>query len=336
MKESVIEAKFYQSLIDSLPSGVIILDEQGLVKNHNRSAAHLLDEPLMGELWRTIIARCFKPQFDDGHEISLKNGRRVQVNTCAFKEGGSAQLVVLHDLTETRALQDKLRHEERLMALGKMVAALAHQIRTPLSSALLYASHFKNAQLPLEKRQDFATKIIWQLKSIERQIKDMLTYSSTGALSLVPLDLLGFMKALQSSLENILDAHNVTVAYEVDDQDIVFLGHQESLIGALQNLILNGVQSVASDAHIKIKANIRDGVLKFEVIDNGPGIPETLQKKVFESFFTTRENGTGLGLAIVKIVVERHQGTLEIDSKQEVGTKITIALPLMENGANHG
>ncbi|MFX5472275.1 PAS domain-containing sensor histidine kinase, partial [Acinetobacter baumannii] len=92
---------------------------------------------LVGMLWREVIARCFAPREDDGHEISLRDGRRLSIATRSLN-GEPGQLILLNDLTDPRRPQEQLARHERLSALGRMVASLAHQIRTPLSAALLY------------------------------------------------------------------------------------------------------------------------------------------------------------------------------------------------------
>ncbi len=124
-----------QNLLDLLPGGIIVIDSQGIVSEANPAARELLGQPLVGELWRQVIARCFAPREDDGHEISLKDGRRLSISTRSL-DAEPGQLVLLNDLTETRLLQDQLARHERLSSLGRMVASLAHQIRTPLSAAL--------------------------------------------------------------------------------------------------------------------------------------------------------------------------------------------------------
>ena len=115
------------------------------MREANPAACELLGEPLVGELWRQVIARSFAPRKDDGHEISLRDGRRLSIATRSL-DAEPGQLVLLNDLTETRRLQDQLARHERLSSLGRMVASLAHQIRTPLSAAMLYAGHLADAE----------------------------------------------------------------------------------------------------------------------------------------------------------------------------------------------
>ena len=130
----------YQQVLDVMPAGVILLDTQGIVREANPEASKLLELPLVGERWFEVIQKAFAPREDDGHEISLRNGRKVRL---AISASATGQLILITDLTETRLLQSRISDLQRLSSLGRMVASLAHQVRTPLSSAMLYASNLK-------------------------------------------------------------------------------------------------------------------------------------------------------------------------------------------------
>jgi two-component system sensor histidine kinase FlrB len=165
-----------QNLLDLLPGGVIVIDGTGMVREANPAALDLLGEPLIGMLWRHVIARCFAPREDDGHEISLKDGRRLSIATRSL-DAEPGQLVLLNDLTETRHLQSQLARHERLSSLGRMVASLAHQIRTPLSAAMIYASHLAEQALSVETQQRFAGRLKERLHELEHQVRDMLVFA---------------------------------------------------------------------------------------------------------------------------------------------------------------
>ncbi len=242
-------AKRLQSLLDSLPGGVVVLDGQGVVREANPVARQLLGEPLEGELWRTTIARCFAPRRDDGHEISLKDGRRLSISLRSL-DGEPGQLILLTDLTETRRLQTELARHERLSALGRMTASLAHQIRTPLSAALLYASHLSDAPLPAEQQQRFAARLKARLLELEHQVRDMLVFAR-GDLPLtdrlMPRQLL---QALQAAAETHLQG--AAVRWQCDAHAGRLLCNRDTLVGALLNLIENGLQAAHPHARLKI------------------------------------------------------------------------------------
>src|SRR5690606_7651515 len=169
-------ARRLQNILDLLPGGVVIIDGHGRVREANPVARELLGEPLVGALWRDVISRCFAPRKDDGHEISLRNGRRVSLATRSL-EDEPGQLVMLQDMTETRLLQEQLARHERLSSLGRMMASLAHQIPTPLAAALLYAGHLSERPLPFGQQQRFALRIKERLQELEHQIRDMLVFA---------------------------------------------------------------------------------------------------------------------------------------------------------------
>ena len=315
-----------QSLLDLLPGGVIVIDGQGVVRETNPVAQELLGGPLEGSLWRDVIARSFAPRKDDGHEISLKDGRRVSIATRSLN-GEPGQLVLLTDLTETRLLQEQLARHERLSALGRMVASLAHQIRTPLSTALLYASHLEQGGLSAEQQQRFAGRLKDRLNELEHQVRDMLVFAR-GDLPLedrlAPAELLS---ALRAAAEARVDG--IAVRWQCDVQGGALLCNRDTLVGALLNLIENALQATSSDPGLKVHFYARDSVLRISISDNGVGMDAVTLARLGEPFFTTRATGTGLGLAVVKSVARAHSGALELRSRPGRGTCATLQLPLL-------
>lgn len=315
-----------QSLLDLLPGGVIVLDGQGVVREANPVARHLLGQPLVGMLWRQVIARCFSPREDDGHEISLKDGRRLSIATRSL-HGEPGQLVLLTDLTETRRLQDQLSRSERLSALGRMMASLAHQIRTPLSAALLYASHLHEQALPVEQQQRFAGRLKERLHDLEHQVRDMLVFAR-GELPLPDrLSPKLWFEALRRAAEPHVSG--LSIRWQCDVQQGELLCNRDTLVGAVLNLVHNAIQAAGREARLKVHLYGRGNELRLCVSDDGPGIePQTLAR-LGEPFFTTRTAGTGLGVAVVKAVARAHQGDLQLRSRVGRGTCAILTLPLL-------
>ena len=314
-----------QNLLDLLPGGVIVIDGHGLVREANPAAIDLLGSPLEGELWRHVIARCFAPREDDGHEISLKNGRRLSISTRSL-DAEPGQLVLLNDLTETRHLQDQLARHERLSSLGRMVASLAHQIRTPLSAALLYASHLTEQQLPVETQQRFAGRLKERLHELEHQVRDMLVFAR-GELPLTDrITPSALMQSLQAAA--LPHVHDLPIRWQCDSHAGELLCNRDTLVGALLNLIENAIQASAGEARLKVHCYTRGNTLRLCVSDSGSGIEPTVLARLGEPFFTTKVTGTGLGLTVVKAVARAHQGELTLRSRVGRGTCVQVSLPL--------
>jgi two-component system sensor histidine kinase FlrB len=315
-------------LVDALPNGVVVLDMKGMVAQANKAAIDLLGEPLEGERWRTVIARSFKPREDDGHEISLHNGRRVKLEIMPLQSG---QLIVMTDLTETRKLQERISHLQRVSALGRMVASLAHQIRTPLSAAILYAANLSNGRLKVEQRNSFVNKLSSRLSDLEKQVNDMLMFAKSGENQVLE------QVSMQQLLSNVHQSSEALVAQageftlELPEPDICILANKTSLASAITNLVHNAVQVVGEGVQIHLSARRTSDHPErvcISVEDNGPGIEQDSIEKIFEPFFTTRAQGTGLGLSVVKTVAQAHQGSIEVCNKPEGGAIFKMYLPI--------
>jgi len=319
-------ARRLQSLVDLLPGGVIVIDGHGVVCEANPVAVDLFGAPLIGQLWREIITRSFAPRKDDGHEISLRDGRRVSIATRSLN-GEPGQLVLLTDLTETRRLQAQLARHERLSSLGRMVASLAHQIRTPLSSALLYASHLEEGGLSCEQQQRFAGRLKDRLHELEHQVRDMLVFAR-GELPLPDrLSPSQLCAALRAAAEPRLQG--VAVRWQCDVHFGELLCNRDMLVGALLNLVENALQAAIGPGRLKIHFYARRAALHICISDNGAGIDPATLARLGEPFFTTKATGTGLGLAVVNAVARAHSGDLRLLSRQGRGTCARLVLPLL-------
>jgi two-component system sensor histidine kinase FlrB len=326
------QADRLQNLLKVMPAGVVVVDGKGQVKQANQVALDFLGEPLEGEAWRTIIQRSFKPQADDGHEVSLRDGRKVKLSiTPLANEPG--QIIVLTDLTETRELQQRMSHLQRLSSLGNMVASLAHQIRTPLSAAMLYGANLNNQQLPEQSRQQFTDKLMSRLQDLESQVNDMLLFAKSGDHEVVSdLSLQTLLTEVETGSEAMLKKHNARLEVTLPEPDVLILGNKTALAGALQNLIQNSIQVKPEGAVIKLSAirqNDNNNIVAMTVTDNGPGIERETAKRIFEPFYTTKSQGTGLGLAVVKAVAQSHHGKVSMHSEVGAGTSISLCLPTL-------
>lgn len=318
----------YQQVLEVMPVGVILLDPKGIVCETNNEALRLLGEPLKGERWVDIIQRSFTPQDDDGHEISLRSGRRVKL---AISASAAGQLIVITDMTETRQLQARLSEMQRLSSLGKMVASLAHQVRTPLSSAMLYAANLSAPQLPPATRTRFQGKLLDRLHDLEKQVNDMLLFAKGGDNKVVSRFTL---EMLLNSMENMVEAQimsqQVDFSIECDDESLAILGNENALASALSNVITNAIQMSGKGCTVAVACRQVGNNICLSVTDNGPGIAPEHQAKVLEPFFTTRQQGTGLGLAVVQMVALAHQGTLSVQSTEGQGACFTLTLPVAD------
>ncbi len=321
--------KQLQQVIDVMPTGMIMLDGNGIVVKMNNTAQRLLDEPILGQPWFGVIKRSFKPRADDWHEVSLNDGRRVKLEITALGDQ-PGQLIMITDLTETRLLQDKLGQLQRLSSLGRMVSKLAHQIRTPLSAAMLYGANLKNKKLNDDARDNFQDKLMLRLHDLEQQVNDMLLFAKSGNKAVVePVNVNQLIEQSKQAIEPQVAQANATVNLYPSEKSCEILGNVSALSGAIQNLIHNSLSVIKTGAVIDISAYCQGDYAYISVRDNGPGISAELSDKIFEPFYTSRSQGTGLGLAVVKSVTTAHQGEVSLLSKPGEGAHFCIKIPLL-------
>ncbi|AMQ90571.1 sensor histidine kinase [Marinobacter sp. LQ44] len=315
------------TLLKALPAGVVVLDQQGVVSQCNPAAIALLGEPLDGERWVDVIRCCFSPRSDDGHEVSLKDGRRVSIEIRTM-ENQPGQLILLTDLTETRQLQSQLAHAQRLSAMGRMVASLAHQIRTPLSAAILYGGHLSQPDLDEELRQRCASRLMSRLTHLEQQVRDMLIFARGETRLAEELSAGKLVASLSAAVEGLKPASGIDVTLDsrVDDQ-CRLMCNRDALVGACMNLVNNSLEAGATDVQVQL-ASSAEG-MEIRVLDNGPGFSKEQSGRITEAFYTTKSHGTGLGLAVVQAVVKAHNGRFSIFSPEQGGAVATLQLPTL-------
>lgn len=314
-----------ETLIEALPGGVLVLDAEGRVGECNPMAQQLLGTPLVGETWEAVRRRCFDPVGSDGHDIRLHDGRWIRISDRPL-DAAAGRILLINEITETRHLTEVLNRQQRLSAMGEMLAGLAHQLRTPLSTALLYASQLSDTADAARQHQ-FGERIVERLRHLERMVNDMLVFArggQGGEAEAIPLG------RLLASLEQHLEPQLAGVDWQCDcrDPDVPVQGDETALAGALANLIVNALQAAVDSPVIHLEAaQNSDGTVSIRIRDNGPGIPAELRERIFEPFFTTRSGGTGLGLAVVRATVAAHGGDIAVESAAGAGTTFSLRLP---------
>jgi len=318
------------TLLDLLPGGVVVLGPTGMVMQCNPAAIDLLGLPLAGERWINVINRSIAPRKDDGHEISLKDGRRVSIATRSLGDQ-PGQVILLTDQTETRALQASLGRQQRLVEMGRMMSSLAHQIRTPLSAAMLYASHLANEELSPQQTRKFSKKILSRLNNIEQQVRDMLIFVRGDVALTDAVTIEHLFSEVEQAAEVEIKAHGAALVMENGTMaDARILCNQSVMVGAIVNLINNALQAGSAGLLITLTARRCAAGVSISVVDNGPGMDANTQKKIQETFFTTKPQGTGLGLAVVRAVANAHRGDFLLSSTPGIGTTATVVLPCAE------
>lgn len=317
-------AERMQVLMEALPGGVVVLDAERRVVETNATARALFGQPLVDQVWPDVASRAFGAMGDNG-SLKLADGREYALSQQVLVDGG--MVLLLAEVTQARTLQAQLGHYQRLSALGEMSARLAHQLRTPLSAAMLYASRLAEGTLAPDIAARLGSRTSERLRHLDRLINDMLRYARAEH------DDVGERVSVSSLIQRTLDnsvspetgATRVTVANHSGSAELV--GNAGLLVSALGNLIDNAIRVSPSDAVVRLSAYRKGGDVVFAVADDGPGVPPALRDRVFEPFFTTRSDGTGLGLAVVRSVISAHGGSVAVAQTSDAGSVFEIRLP---------
>ncbi len=242
-------------------------------------------------------------------------------------DAAAGVVVVFQDLTVLRRMEEQMRRNERLAAVGVLAAGLAHEIRNPLSS-MSGSIELLKADLPAGAEQARLMAIVLrETERLDRLIDDFLRFARPAPLRVGEVMLDRLVREAAELFQHDPAATGCEVAIDVPGGATGF-GDEGQLRRALLNLLLNAAQAMEGQGRIGVSLVCGDGRARLSVSDDGPGIPEEDLDRIFDPFYTTREKGTGLGLALVYRTVEAHGGHVEVRSEPGAGSTFTMDLPM--------
>ncbi len=248
-----------EALLAALPGGVVVLDPEGRVTSTNPVASQLLGGGQVGERWDDAVAQALRgTAAPDEHELRVAGetaSRRVRVSRSSLPDGGS--IVLLNDVTAAHALTTQLERARRLSAMGEMAARLAHNLRTPLATALLYAGNLGRSGIGEGERARFAERTVDSLRRVERMIQDMLRFvrGQHDAFEAIAVDSL--LAELAAVIEPQMARRGLGFDVQDDSHGLVLQGDRKAIAGALLNLLENALQATAAGGSVTLSARAR-------------------------------------------------------------------------------
>ncbi|MEK7769355.1 MAG: HAMP domain-containing sensor histidine kinase, partial [Pseudomonadota bacterium] len=219
------------------------------------------------------------------------------------------------------------RRNQRLSAMGEMAAGLAHQLRTPLATALLYTANLANPALTGDERQTFADKSLERLRHLEYLIRDMLLFVKGETAELEEVAICSLLQELLQVIEPHMTQGGLHLQVIDECAGASLTANRKALFGALVSLLENAMQASPAGGKIILHCAASNDAVVLTVTDEGRGIEKEIQERLFEPFFTTRAEGTGLGLAIVRGVTQSLGGTVQVKSVPGAGSEFILRLP---------
>jgi len=242
---------------------------------------------------------------------------------------------LLHSMEELKRLQSKLIKAEKLSALGKMTADVAHEIRNPLSVIGGFAKRLKKRLQPGTKEMEYAEIIVQEVMRLEKILRDVLSFSREARYHLRHYNINDLVLESLRYFQDILAERSIKVETELSDKLPEVLIDRDQLIQVFNNLISNAIDAMPEGGTITLSTRVDTehnvNFVVVDVVDTGHGIPEDKIDRLFEPFFTTKEigHGTGLGLSICKKIMEEHRGRIKVCSIVEKGTSFSLYFPYM-------
>jgi PAS domain S-box-containing protein len=324
------------AIVESLSTGLLVMDTDGMITRCNQAGEQLLGLPREQVVGCSLLACLKDAQLDgDVYPLTTRQGSAValsqrDLHTSEGRHAGSVLLI--QDVTAVRELEDRLQRRNRLAAMGEMVGRIAHEIRNPLGSIELFASMLRRDLHGLPSLRGYAEHISSSVHMMNRLLTNLLLYTKpdcshgewyeTEVLMVDALTLAAHAVA-QTKIDIRLDVNPHASRMWCD------AGQMKQV---LLNLILNSIHAMSGGGALTLSATLTEEktgktAFRLSVSDTGAGIPAAQRSRVFDPFFTTRDEGTGLGLAIVHAIVEGHRGRIDVESVEGRGTTFTMVLP---------
>jgi len=229
------------------------------------------------------------------------------------------------ELVETHK---RLVQQERIAALGRAAAQVAHEVKNPLAGLLLYSLHLKSkSEKFAESEASLVDKIVDTINHLINRVEQILSFARPVSLKLHSGDLKRTVNHVLELLQPQITANRVEVRLALGSDEAMALFDESSMRGVLMNLILNAVEAMRDGGTLSIAIDRTAENLQLEITDTGRGISEQDVKRIFEPFFTTKDQGLGLGMPYAKKIIEQHGGTISLSSRAGEGTTISIVLP---------
>ncbi len=338
-------------LISKLPVGIIATNTRGRITTWNNAIALLLDRPsdqVIGKKPEDVLppelAKFFHhgvqcEKFDKeqgGCEVHLTRNDEEIVLSCHHltitdgQEEPEGQVLLISNMTVLKNLEKEMRETERLAAVGRMAAGVAHEVRNPLSSVKGLALLLQRKFSPTSNEHETATLLIQEVERINRTISELLSFARPAPLELAGVDVRKLLERQIRLLAADKDSDGISFTLEADDGLLPIAADQDRLNQVFVNILLNGVQAMGEGGKLVVRAwnNSGENTVVISVTDTGPGMEKEVLNQAFFPYFTTKKGGTGIGLALSQKVVNEHGGTIKIHSIPGQGTEVIVTLPV--------
>ncbi|WP_273124871.1 PAS domain S-box protein [Bacillus weihaiensis] len=336
----------HRSIVEHSPDGVLIVQNDQIVFV-NQTATSLLGAKNKEEIFARHIKEFFCHSKEDPFPLSLMEeiqgessvlneeelvkvtGTKVELGVQfipTIYKGKHALYIMLRDLTEKKLAHDMMVYSEKLSVAGQLAAGIAHEIRNPITAIKGFLQLMEDDS---NYRKDFFPVLTAEMNRIELILSELLALAKPQLEDYKPMNVAKILQHVIALTKSQAILHNITIKPFIHLHSVSIVCDENKIKQVFINFIKNAIEAMSDTSgtiSVYAKQN-EDGCVLIEIVDEGPGIPKEIVKKIGTPFFTTKENGTGLGIMVSQEIIKQHNGELNIDSN-DAGTKISVRFPV--------
>src|SRR6266849_653765 len=267
-------------------------------------------------------------------ELESPNGKRVQVSLDFIQERGAqiGGLLTMRDAEAVRRIEDEIEMSRRLSTSGRLTRGVAHEVKNPINAIVLHLQLLQNKLQQIDPDTRRHMDIIGnEIRRLDRVVQILVDFTRPRDLRLEEIDLRRLLEDVASLASPDAQQHGVTVSREFPAEALNVKVDTDFMRQAVLNIVLNGVQAMPNGGVLTIGSRREQDIVITEIQDQGGGIPQEIQDKIFELYFTTKKEGSGIGLAQTYQIMQWHYGSIDFESTPGVGTTFRLRIPLAES-----
>jgi two-component system sensor histidine kinase FlrB len=337
LRENERMGSWLSGIVESLPCGVIVLDETGQPKLQNHEAVKLLSGGSAKSL--KIFSEAIRQKAGREYEYELPgtDGQRAftikRASLTSSDERKKESVVIVREITEQRRMEKEREANRRMQSLAEISAMLAHEIRNPLASMELFASLLGDSLEQRTEEAEWVQQIRAGLRLLSATVNNVLHFYSEAPAQLFPVQLSELLSTTISLLNPIARQHGINIVFESEVSSGTIDGDAHKLQQVFFNLAVNAFRAMKRDHTLTIALEQHGhSHVRLEFRDQGCGIAAGDLNRIFQPGFSGNAKGPGLGLAVCKRIVEQHGGSISVLSAVSVGSTFSLEFPMIGEG----
>lgn len=322
------------TVMEKMENGFVTSDSRGVIISYNEKAKSMLKLSSKSNIANLLSAKTGSPGIEEIFTSNKKTRNYFEITSENLTLGISVSMIeniysfarlfvfIITDLTERRAIEEKLKKKERFALIGEMSGGIAHEIRNPLAS-ISGSVQFLQKELQLENQEhkNLMGIIIKESGRLSQSIEDFLSFTKTSPLQKTDIDLSLVVEEITDLV--VLNHKEVTLVKKYHPGYIIH-ADIKNMKQLLWNLVNNSVKAVNGRGTIEINIYQKEDDVYLSVTDNGVGIAPDQLPKIFTPFYSKFSSGIGLGMAMVKRIIDEHGFQIKISSQKDIGTEVTV------------